>query len=62
MGRKLTEQEIKEELKKTTQNYYYDLHSGNLTNTKRLRALERIKTLKEVLGVDSDILDDLMKG
>ena len=63
MSRMLTEQEIKEELKKTTQNYYYDLHSGNLTNTKRLRALERIKTLKEILGLsESDILDDLMKG
>lgn len=57
-----SEEEIRKRLQEITQNYYYDLHSGNLTNTKRLRALERIKTLKEVLGVDSDILDDLMKG
>lgn len=63
MTRMLTAEEIKEKLKKTTENYYYDLHSGNLTQTKRLRALERINTLKEVLGLhDSDILDDLMKG
>lgn len=63
MTRMLTAEEIKEELQKTMQNYYYDLHSGNLTQTKRLRALERIKTLKEVLGLsESDILDDIMKG
>ena len=63
MSRMLTAEEIKEKLRKTTQNYYYDLHSGNLTQTKRLRATERIKTLKEVLGLsESDILDDLMKG
>ena len=63
MTRMLTAEEIKEKLKKTTENYFYDLHSGNLTQTKRLRALERIKTLKEVLGLpESDILDDLMKG
>ena len=63
MTRMLTAEEIKEKLKKTTENYFYDLHSGNLTRTKRLRALERINPLKEVLGLhDSDILDDLMKG
>lgn len=63
MSRMLTAEEIKEKLKKTTENYFYDLHSGNLTQTKRLRATERIKTLKEVLGLsESDILDDIMKG
>ena len=63
MSRMLTKEKIREELQKTTQNYYYDLHSGNLTHTKRVRALERIKTLKEVLGLpESDIFDDLMRG
>ena len=63
MSRMLTAEEIKEKLQKTTENYYYDLHAGNLTRTKILRAVERIKTLKEVLGLsESDILDDIMEG
>lgn len=58
----LKEQQLKEFLEKTQQNYYYDLHSGNLTRTKKLKLDERIKILKIILEEDkSDILYDLLK-